>query len=122
MKRRTSRLFATPTDARNGAHAAPLPESTRRSTDSGPLPNIFLTLRVHDAFDADSALRNARIAVETCDGVVKLSGAVRAHYVRQRAVQLATAVMGVCSVRNCLQLRPPPDGDAEKDREGTRAK
>lgn len=75
-----------------------------RAPDSKPLPSIFLSLKVEEAFSADAALKNARIIVETFNGVVQLSGLVNARYELDRAIQVARSTSGVHSVRNCMQL------------------
>lgn len=78
-----------------------------RATDSRPLPSVFLSLKVEEAFSADAALKNARIIVETFNGVVQLSGFVNARYELDRALQVARGISGVHSIRNCMQLASP---------------
>lgn len=69
-----------------------------------PLPNGFITLRVQEVFAADPALLNTRIAVETFEGVVQLSGVVRWQYELSRAKQVARRVGGVRGIRSCIRL------------------
>lgn len=69
-----------------------------------PLPNVFITLRVQQAFTADPALLNTRIAVETFEGIVQLSGIVRWQCELSRAKQVAWRVGGVRGIRSCLRL------------------
>lgn len=72
-----------------------------------PLPNVFITLRVQEAFAADPALLNAHIAVETFEGIVQLSGSVRWRYELSRAKQVAWCVGSVRGVRCCIRLARP---------------
>lgn len=86
---------------RDESHAVPLihwPECNE------PLPNTFLSLRVEEAFAADPALLGTRIAVETFEGMVQLSGIARWQYQLAWAKQLAWRVRGVYGIRSCVQL------------------
>lgn len=69
-----------------------------------PLPNSFITLRVQEAFAADPALMDTRIAVETFEGIVQLSGVARWRYELSLAEQVAGRIGGVRGIRSCIRL------------------
>lgn len=75
-------------------------------TRASPLPNLYLTLKVQQAFATDPALQNLPIVVETFAGVVHLSGVVKARYQEMIAVHVAGGVRGVHAIRDHLQIAP----------------
>lgn len=76
------------------------------STSALPLPNLFLTLKVQEAFAAEPALQNAPIVIDVSAGVVHLSGAVRARYQQVIATHVARGVRGVHAICNRIQFVP----------------
>ena len=67
--------------------------------------DTLVTGKVKSAFLADSDLKSMSISVETNDGEVTLSGSLANQPQIDRAVQVASAVSGVRSVRNRLVIR-----------------
>lgn len=86
----------------NTAPSSHWPERNER------LPNSFISLRVEEAFAADPALLGTRIAVETFEGMVQLSGTARWQYQLSWAKQLAWRVRGVLGIRSCIRLGQGP--------------
>ncbi|MEM9209271.1 MAG: BON domain-containing protein [Pseudomonadota bacterium] len=64
---------------------------------------IEATIRAR--FSASSVLDDARLTVQSVDGVVTLRGDVPAYPARDHAVRLATDVDGVQRVSNQIQIR-----------------
>lgn len=60
--------------------------------------------RVESALQADPVLENDPIAVETAEGLVRLSGRVDSAEKRLRAQQLVAGVIGVQGVSNELEV------------------
>jgi hyperosmotically inducible protein len=73
-----------------------------RAEDDGAIAD-----RVKDALDANPVTNTHAIKVRASNGVVELSGFVESNEQRESAVRTATAVPGVHSVENGLQLRQP---------------
>ena len=64
-----------------------------------------LTAKVKAALFAEPGLKTLQIEVETHDGVVTLAGAVDSAILRQRAVEIAGAMMGVRQVNDKLVVK-----------------
>jgi osmotically-inducible protein OsmY len=66
--------------------------------------DAVITQRVSSALDADPVLRQMHIAVETRDGVVRLTGFVDSTAQIDRAAALARRIEGVSAVRNAIRV------------------
>jgi len=64
-----------------------------------------LTAKVKAALFTEPGLKTLQIEVETHDGVVTLAGAVDSAILRQRAVEIAGAMMGVRQVNDKLVVK-----------------
>jgi len=64
-----------------------------------------ITTKVKTAIFNDSTLKVNEIKVETFKGVVQLSGFVRSQEDIDKAVQVASGVAGVKSVKNDMRLK-----------------
>lgn len=69
------------------------------------LDDSVITTKVKAAILNEPTLSSAEINVETFKGVVQLSGFVRSTASIGKAVEVASRVGGVKSVRNSLQLK-----------------
>jgi osmotically-inducible protein OsmY len=69
------------------------------------LDDAALTAKVKAALFAEPGLKTLQIEVETHDGVVTLAGAVDSAVLRQTAVQIAGAMMGVRQVEDKLIVK-----------------
>ena len=70
--------------------------------------DAVITELVTSALDKDPVLRKMQIAVETNDGVVRLSGFVDSMAQVDRAGDLARQVEGVSRVRNTIRVTNRP--------------
>jgi osmotically-inducible protein OsmY len=70
--------------------------------------DAVITEQVTSALDKDPVLREMKIAVQTQDGVVRLSGFVDSMVQVDRAGDLARRVEGVSSVRNTIRVTNRP--------------
>ncbi len=70
--------------------------------------DAVITELVTSALHNDPVLREMRIAVETHDGVVRLSGFVDSMAQVDRAVDLARGIEGVSHVRNSIRVTDRP--------------
>ena len=70
--------------------------------------DAVITELVTSAFDNDPLLRKMHIAVQTQDGVVRLSGFVDSMAQAHRAGDLARRVEGVSGVRNSIRVTDRP--------------
>lgn len=86
------------------AGAGPVPDTSVSVPLSLPLPNLFLTLRVREAFAGEPALKNASIAIDVLDGVLYLDGVVGARYQQMIAIHVASGVKGVQEIRNRIRV------------------
>lgn len=89
------------------AYAKGTSDASITSTRVLSLPDLFLTLKVQEAFSAEPALQNAPIAIDTFAGIVHLSGVVKARYQQVIAVHVASCVSGVRAINNRIQLGSP---------------
>jgi len=83
-----------------GCASTPKQEGTAEYVDDS-----VLTTKVKTAILTDSALKVFQINVETFKGVVQLSGFVNDRAMATHAVEVATGVSGVKSVRNDMIVR-----------------
>lgn len=83
-----------------GCASSPTHESTGQYVDDS-----VITTRVKAEFVKDPALKVAEINVETFKGIVQLSGFVGSQEQIRRAVDVASAVPGVKSVKNDMRLK-----------------
>lgn len=92
--------------------AAAATEQGARATESAAavLDDAGITAAVKTALAADPALSALKIAVDTTDGVVRLSGPAPDAVARERAGVLAAAPKGVRSVDNLLTVVPAGNG------------
>ena len=74
----------------------------------GGFNDAVITGLVTSALDKDPVLRQMNIAVETNDGVVRLSGFVDSMAQVDRAGALARRIEGVSSVRNTIRVTNRP--------------
>jgi osmotically-inducible protein OsmY len=70
--------------------------------------DAVITELVTSALDRDPVLRRMQIAVETLDGVVRLSGFVDSMAQVDRAGDLARRIDGVSGVRNSIRVTDRP--------------
>jgi osmotically-inducible protein OsmY len=89
---------------RAGSEAA---ETTKEAAAKagGALDDAALTAKVKAALFAEPGLKTLQIEVETHDGVVTLAGAVDSPVLRQRAVEIAGAMVGVRQVEDKLIVK-----------------
>ncbi|WP_283743460.1 BON domain-containing protein [Sideroxydans sp. CL21] len=64
-----------------------------------------VTTKVKDALFSESTLKSSEINVETYKGIVQLSGFVSSQANMDKAVEIATGVKGVQSVKNDMQKK-----------------
>ncbi len=83
-----------------GCASTPKHESTGQYVD-----DTTLTTKVKAAIFAEPTLKSAEINVETFKGVVQLSGFVSSAAAQTKAVQVATSVSGVKSVKDDMRLK-----------------
>lgn len=83
-----------------GCTSTPTQESAGEYMD-----NSVITARVKTAIFKEPSLKSAEVNVETFKGVVQLSGFVSSQSDINRAVEIASAVEGVKSVENDMQLK-----------------
>ncbi len=72
---------------------------------AGVLDDAALTAKVKAALFAEPGLKTLQLEVETHDGVVTLAGAVDSPVLRQRAVEIAGAMLGVRQVVDKLVVK-----------------
>jgi hyperosmotically inducible protein len=77
--------------------------STSRATRTTP-DDATITTRVKTALLNDPEIKS-KIDVDTFDGVVTLSGAVRTPEEREKALGLARKINGVSDVKSTLQVQ-----------------
>jgi len=90
--------------------AAPLPagcaKAHNNSARTAAIDDAVLSTQVKTAFINDLVIGEARIDVETSNGVVTLSGRVKSKDEETKAVELARTVKGVTDVKSTLQIQP----------------
>ena len=80
--------------------------STRTHESTGEyVDDATITTKVKTAIVQEPGLKSSEINVETFKGVVQLSGFVSSKNDIQSAVKVASAVSGVKSVKNEMQLK-----------------
>ena len=80
--------------------------STAKHEGTGEyVDDTVITSKVKTAIFNESTLKSAEINVETFKGVVQLSGFVSSAANEAKAVQVASAVGGVKSVKNDMRLK-----------------
>jgi osmotically-inducible protein OsmY len=80
--------------------------STRSQESTGQyIDDSVITTRVKTAILGEPGLKVSEINVETFKGVVQLSGVVNSREDITSAVKVASAVSGVKSVKNDMQLK-----------------
>lgn len=80
--------------------------STSKSEGTGEyIDDVMITSKVKAAILGESTLKSAEINVETFKGVVQLSGFVSSQAAANKAVELASAVKGVSSVKNDMRIK-----------------
>jgi len=70
------------------------------------IDDTTITSRVKADFLADAKIKSFQIHVETMDGVVELSGFVDSAESEKRAMQIASHIHGVKSVKDALVISP----------------
>jgi osmotically-inducible protein OsmY len=83
-----------------GCSSTPKQEGTGEYFD-----DTVLTTKVKTAVFSEPSLKSAEINVETFKGVVQLSGFVRSQADVSKAVEVASAVKGVKSVKNDMRVK-----------------
>lgn len=86
--------------------------SSTRSTDA-QLDDAGITSKVKTKLAADPEVNPFDIDVDTLNGVVTLRGEVARETAKTEAYELAASTRGVLSVRNEIQVVPPPAKDDE---------
>jgi osmotically-inducible protein OsmY len=80
--------------------------STRTQEGTGQyVDDSVITTKVKAAILGEPGLKSSEVNVETYKGVVQLSGFVSSRDDIQSAVRVASAVSGVKSVKNDMQLK-----------------
>jgi osmotically-inducible protein OsmY len=80
--------------------------STRTQESTGQyVDDTAITAKVKTAILEEKTLKSAEINVETFKGVVQLSGFVRSQTDIDKAVQVASGVAGVKSVKNDMRVK-----------------
>ncbi len=75
------------------------------ATAASALDDAALTAKVKAALFAEPGLKTLQLEVETHEGVVTLAGAVDSAVLRQRAIEIAGAMMGVRHVVDKLVVK-----------------
>lgn len=65
----------------------------------------MLTARVKAALIADETTKARQINIESCRGIIQLSGYVGTNEESMQAERLAASVPGVLEIRNALEIR-----------------
>ena len=90
--------------------AAPLPAGCAKAHKNpariAAMDDAVLSTKVKTAFINDPVIGEARIDVDTSNGVVTLSGRVKTKDEETKAVELARTVKGVTDVKSTLQVQP----------------
>lgn len=68
--------------------------------------DAWITAKVKTMLLKDEGIKGLKVDVETHDGIVQLTGAVKSAEQIERAGKVAAGVEGVKSVRNELQMQP----------------
>ena len=84
--------------------AACAPTRTHESTGEY-VDDSVITTKVKSLLAADDFLKSFQIGVETFKGIVQLSGFVNSQEAINKAVQIASSVKGVQSVKNALIVK-----------------
>lgn len=80
--------------------------STSNQSSTGEyVDDAVITTKVKSLLAADDFLKSFQIGVETYKGVVQLSGFVNAQKAVDKAVEIASSVKGVKSVKNDLVVK-----------------
>jgi len=80
--------------------------STSKQTSPGEyVDDSVITTKVKSLLAADDFLKSFQIGVETYKGVVQLSGFVNTQKAVDKAIQIASSVNGVTSVKNDLIVK-----------------
>lgn len=103
----TSFLSTEHLQAAENAAASKVADTPTERPRAESLPDLFLTLKVREAFAAEPALMTSSIVIEVFAGIVYLTGMVNARYQQTVAMQVAGSVGGVHSISNCMQVVPP---------------
>jgi len=106
MKRqRDSGLTAWPAALAIAGLVAGCSPKTRRHTDSQYLDDATITTNVETALSVDRAVKSFAIEVETERGMVRLVGSVATSRQKSDAGKDASAVRGVLTVLNQLDVK-----------------
>ncbi len=80
--------------------------STQKQEGTGEyVDDSVITSKVKAAIFSESTLKSAEINVETFKGTVQLSGFVSSEAAANKAVEVASAVKGVKSVKNDMRIK-----------------
>ena len=79
--------------------------TTEHSSTGEYFDDTVITTRVKAAIFDETTLKSAEINVETFKGVVQLSGFVNSQAAINKAVDVASAVKGVKSVKNSMTTK-----------------
>ena len=85
--------------------AAALGCASQPQSASAYMGDSWITTKVKTAIFNEPSLKVNQINVETYKGVVQLSGFVDSAASQAKAVEIASAVTGVTSVKNDMRLR-----------------
>lgn len=64
-----------------------------------------ITARVKEAIYNEPSLKGEEIGIETCQGTVRLTGAVSSILIMEKAIEVARGVDGVKEVKDEMQFR-----------------
>lgn len=79
---------------------------TPRLTLGTEIDDSVVTARIKSALLADASMKRLDVSVMTRKGEVMMRGSVASQAQMDRVVQIATAIEGVQSVSNSLQIKP----------------
>lgn len=79
---------------------------TPRMTLGTEIDDSVVTARINSALLADASMKRHDVSVVTRKGEVMMRGSVASQAQMDRAVRIATAMEGVQSVSNSLQIKP----------------
>lgn len=80
-------------------------EPSKQEAPGAYFDDSVVTTKVKAAVFNEPSLKSAEINVETLKGVVQLSGFVRSEADIKKAVEVASHVKGVTSVKNDMRLK-----------------
>ena len=81
------------------------PTGGMNTTDTDDNIDRAITARVKEAIYNEPSLKGEEIGIETCQGTVRLTGAVSSILIMEKAIEVARGVDGVKEVKDEMQFR-----------------